>query len=214
MKLLITAGPTREPIDRVRFISNRSSGKMGLAVAQAAVDAGHQVTLLLGPGVDAQSIVSRCSVDRFETTSDLMAKLQTHFPRHDVLIMAAAVSDYRPVRTIDGKMSRTAGDGMTIELEATPDIVAAMVPSRRADQRIVAFALEQADQLESRAAAKLGRKGADAIVANPLSTMDAQDVEAIWLTPDGGRAAPGLLSKADFGRWLVTKIGDNLGLNS
>jgi phosphopantothenoylcysteine decarboxylase/phosphopantothenate--cysteine ligase len=212
MKLLITAGPTREPIDRVRFISNRSSGKIGLALAQAGVDAGHQVTLLLGPGVDAHAVSPSSEVHRFETAGDLLAQLRTHFPQYDVLIMAAAVSDYRPVHPVDGKMPRVADESLSIKLEATPDIVATIAHTKRADQRIVAFALEQADQLEARASAKLRRKAVDAIVANPLSTMDGGDIDAIWLTAHGGRDAPGVLSKADFGRWLMAKIAGDLGL--
>jgi phosphopantothenoylcysteine decarboxylase/phosphopantothenate--cysteine ligase len=211
MKLLITAGPTREPIDRVRFISNRSSGKMGLAVAQAGVEAGHEVTLLLGPGVDAQDMASHCAVHRFETASDLLEQLRSQFPHHDVLIMAAAVSDYRPVRQVEGKISRQAGERLRLELESTPDITAALAGAKRTDQRIVAFALEEPDQLEERAAAKLKRKGADAIVANPLATMDGENVEAVWLTPRGDRAAPGTLTKKNFGHWLIGRIADDPG---
>ena len=92
MRVLITAGPTREPIDDVRFISNRSSGQMGFALAEAASAAGHEVTLLLGPVLLPPSVAERVNVIRFNTTADLEALLAEHFPKSDVLIKAAAVA--------------------------------------------------------------------------------------------------------------------------
>ncbi len=204
MRLLITAGPTREPLDAVRYLSNRSSGRMGLALAAAGISAGHDVTLLLGPGPDDRRAPAGCRLKRFETTANLQALLETDWPDHDVLIMAAAVADYRPAATYPGKLPRH-GD-LNLALEATPDLVAQLAADKRPDQRVIAFALEPADAIEARAAEKLERKGVDAVVANPLETMDAQAVEAHWLAADGEIAALPAMSKADFARWLMDKI--------
>ena len=213
MRFLITAGPTREPVDAVRFLSNRSSGAMGVAVANAAAavpaalpGAGHEVTLLLGP-VDWAAVAGVSEgvrVERFETTADLEALLDKRFADCDVLVMAAAVADYRPVEVGVGKRERAGA--MTLSLEATPDLVAGCAMRKRADQRVVAFALEEPAKLEERAAAKLKRKRVDAIVANTLRTMDAAEIDAVWLTAAGVREASGIMSKRDFAAWLVARV--------
>lgn len=206
LKLLITAGPTREPIDAVRFVSNRSSGKLGLALAGAAAGAGHRVTLLLGPVSHEPEPAANLAVHRFESAADLEKLLQTHLPKHDVLVMAAAVADYRPVRPAAGKLPSDKQNRLTLELEPTPDLVRHCADIRRPQQRIIAFSLEQPEQLEARARRKLSRKAVDAIVANPLETMDADTISALWLDASGGRQASGRLSKADFATWLLSRI--------
>ncbi len=206
MRILLTAGPTWEPIDAVRYIGNRSSGKLGLAVARAAVEAGHTITLLLGPGVTPPEVNDKLTVHRFESAADMQALLETHFPEHDVLVMAAAVADYRPARRIEGKLARQEGGRLTIELEPTPDIVAALAQRKRPEQKASAFALEEQTTLRQRAAAKMRRKGVDAIVANPLGTMGADDIEPTWLSVDGGAESPGKMSKPAFARWLMGRI--------
>ncbi len=208
----MTAGPTREPIDAVRFISNRSSGAMGMAIADAAAEAGCDVTLLLGPVLAPAALAERVTVHRFTTTADLQALLAEHFGGCDVLIMAAAVADYRMREVSPGKAKRAGS--LKLELEATPDLVAGVAATKRADQRVIAFALEEAEALESRALEKMRRKGVDAVVANPLSTMEDGRVAAVYLTADGGREEPwgaggaggGLMSKPDFARWLVRRV--------
>ena len=205
MRVLITAGPTREPIDDVRFISNRSSGQMGFALAQAAADAGHDVTLLLGPVLLPPSVGEAVRVIRFNTTADLEALLAEHFPQSDVLIKAAAVADYRPSKLIQGKTPR--GEGLKIELEPTPDLVAGCAKTKRDDQTISAFALEDPALLETRAVEKMNRKKVDAILANPLQTMDAADIEPILFYADGRRDEPGRMPKTQLARWLVSRIG-------
>lgn len=205
--MLITAGPTHEPIDAVRYIANRSSGRMGLALAEAARDAGWNVTLLLGPvALEPPPDVRTFS---FESAADLAMLLEEHFPVCDVLIMAAAVADYRLRRVDEGKLARGAA-GLALELEPTPDLVAACAARKRPDQRIIGFALEEPAALEQRAIEKLQRKGLDAIVANPLTTMGAAEVRATVFTAMGesvavpgatGRAA--VLPKTDFARWLI-----------
>ena len=209
MRILITAGPTREPIDEVRFISNRSSGQMGFALAQAASSAGHEVTLLLGPVLLPPSVADQVNVVRFNTTADLEGLLAEHFPKCDVLIKAAAVADYRPSEYIPGKTPR--GEGLSIQLEPTPDLVAGCAKTKRDDQTIIAFALEDPTVLETRAVEKMQCKKVDAILANPLQTMDASDIEPILFYADGRRDSPGRMSKPDLAGWLISKFADVAG---
>lgn len=207
LKLLITAGPTREPIDAVRFVGNRSSGRLGIALAQAGCEAGHDVTLLLGPGPEDQPLRSQgVRVYRFESSAELKQLLEAHFHDCQVLIMAAAVADYRPMQVHEGKLPRQADGSLTITLSPTPDLVALMAQRKRADQRVIAFALEQPEQLEARAKQKMQRKHVDAIVANPLGTMDASGITAKLMRCDGQVLDPGRLSKSQFGRWLMDQL--------
>lgn len=218
MRLLITAGPTREPIDAVRFISNRSSGRMGIAIAQAAVAAGHEVTLLLGPVPMHASLHDKMRVYRFGSAAELKQILEAHFGDCDVLVMAAAVADYRMERPAKGKIKRESdtsrgtdrGTGrdaeLTLRLQPTPDLVQAVASTKRPDQKVVAFALEEPAELEARAVAKMKRKGVDAVVANPLGTMDDEHITPLWLTADGGRAEPGRMTKPDFAAWLIDRL--------
>ncbi|MEM8783187.1 MAG: phosphopantothenoylcysteine decarboxylase [Planctomycetota bacterium] len=205
MRFLITAGPTREPLDAVRFLSNRSSGAMGVSLANAAASAGaaHDVTLLLGPVDSAVAglVDAAVTVARFDTAAALEALLSDRFAACDVLVMAAAVADFRAAQTLPGKAKRQ-GE-MVLTLAATPDLVAGCAARKRDDQAVVAFALEEPERLEARAVEKMRRKGVDAIVANPLRTMDAGEIEAMLLTADGRRLAPGAMAKPDFAAWLV-----------
>lgn len=213
MKLLITAGPTREPIDAVRYISNRSSGRMGVALANAAAvsDEITQVTLLAGLGVEMPDDSMGVGVLRFETVADLQALLHEHWPSHDVLIMAAAVSDYRPAYVHVGKLPRQPDGSLQLSLEPTPDLVAEMAAMKCDDQRVIAFALEEPEHLEARAKAKLQRKGVDAIVANPLRTMDAELIEAVWFAANGDFVEPGAMSKPRFATWMINHIIEFVG---
>jgi len=206
MQILITAGPTREPIDEVRFISNRSSGRMGVAIADAAARAGHDVTLLMGPGPRDDELPNGSRNIRFSSSADLEALLAEHFPDCDLLIMAAAVADYRPAAVTTGKLASDKTAGMSIELKPTPDLVAGCASRKQPQQRVVAFALEEAAQLEARAVAKMQRKGVDAIVANPLATMDAGDIDATVFFADGRKQPAGRRSKTDFADWLVDAL--------
>lgn len=200
MRILITAGPTREPIDPVRFIGNRSSGKMGLAVAQAAVVAGHQTTLILGP-VELTPPASVRTI-QVETTAQMHAAVVREFPSHDVLIMAAAVADYRPKNVSDRKLGR--GGALTIELEATEDIVAAAAASKRPDQKVIGFSLEAESDI-ARARAKLARKKLDMIVFNPLRTMNSQTISASLLYADGRQEDLPEQDKEAFARVLLQR---------
>ncbi len=181
--LLITAGPTQEPIDEVRFISNRSSGRLGVEIANAAARNGWSVTLLLGPGV-LQPEDTRIRVIRFRTAADLQALLLTEFPRCRALVMAAAVADYRPKHPSPGAKLRRTDTDLQIDLEPVPDLLASCSRQRQPGQVLIGFALEPADRLRESAQDKLERKGVDAIVANPLGTMDADTIDATIFSRD------------------------------
>ena len=201
-KVLITAGSTREPIDAVRFIGNRSSGQMGVALTAAALTQGHEITLVLG--VAAVDPPPGAHVERVETTEQMHEAVLRLWPGHDLLVMNAAVADFRPRRASPGKLRRQ--DGLTLELEPTPDILAAAAAAKRADQRLVGFSLDEdtADARE-RARAKLARKRIDLIVFNPLATMDASAVAAELYYADGRSERVGLSDKRQFADLLMDR---------
>jgi phosphopantothenoylcysteine decarboxylase/phosphopantothenate--cysteine ligase len=206
--MLITAGPTHEPIDAVRFIGNRSSGRLGIALADHAAQCGWAVTLLLGPTSQTPSD-SRVAVHRFRTTAELDTLLRAAMPDCDVLVMAAAVADYRPKTTpeiLGGKFKRM-DQTFTLQLEPTPDLLAGVAATKRDDQLVVGFALEPADRLLESATSKLHRKGLDLIVANPLATIDAETIDAVLLGRDGSqKRTPGAIPKSDFAPFLLQEI--------
>lgn len=206
LRILITAGPTHEPIDPVRYIGNRSSGRMGAALAAAALDAGDSVTLIVGP-VSAAMPAGARRID-VETAAEMAAAVMREFPAHDVLIMAAAVADYRPKQIHRDKLAR-AGT-LVIECEPTEDIVAAAAASKRADQRVVGFSLESPGNVD-RAREKLVRKNLDLIVYNPTSTMNSDFVEATLLWPDGRKESLGALSKNRFAPILLERVRQGFG---
>lgn len=161
-RVTITAGPTHEAIDDVRYIGNHASGKMGIALAEAARDRGALVTLVLGPS----PLPAPLGVDTVHVTSAQEMYDAVMARDFDVAIMAAAVADYRPAHRIDGKMKKSAsGETITLELTRTPDILAALGTSKRSDQRVVGFALEATNVVDY-ATSKLTTKRADMIVAN------------------------------------------------
>lgn len=214
-RLLITAGPTHEPIDAVRFIGNRSSGKMGLALADEAARRGMQVTLLLGP-VSATPTNPSIRLRRFRTCEDLRTLLREEAPQADILVMAAAVADYRPKidpQFFGGKFRRK-NENLTLELEPTPDLLAEVAKSRRPNQLMVGFALEPREELLASAHNKLERKKIDMVVANPLETMDSDTIEAIVLSKNAANPAdppretrtPGLLTKFQAAAWIMDQI--------
>lgn len=169
MNILVTAGPTREPIDPVRFVSNRSSGRMGYAVAEAARAAGHRVRLISGPvaeRVKEQSI--RCIP--ITTAAEMLAAVEANLPWCDVLVMAAAVADWRPKRVAPLKLKKSDGPPR-IEWEPTPDILATLAPQKKPGQLFCGFAAET-DHVERNARVKLHRKQLDVIAANDVSRDD------------------------------------------
>ena len=203
MRTLITAGPTREPIDMVRYIGNRSSGRMGAALARAAFDAGHEVTLLLGPVSAAMPAVQR-RID-VETAAQMHRAVLDEFPHHDLLIMAAAVADYRPIRTDPGKLgaqrdavNRVRGHGGYRRRRGASQATRG--------QRTVGFSLELRGNLE-RSRAKLARKHLDLIVYNPTDTMNSATIEAVLIWADRTLGDAGVAGEARFRRYPDPAVG-------
>jgi phosphopantothenoylcysteine decarboxylase/phosphopantothenate--cysteine ligase len=204
--ILVTAGGTREAIDPVRFLGNRSSGKMGYALAAAAVGRGAKVILVSAPTALAEP--AGCEFVPVTTAAEMRAAVLEHLPRATVAIGAAAVSDFRPVRVAAEKLRRTGS--LTIELEPTADILAEVAEERAAGTLVVAFAAEteSAGALES-GRAKLLRKGADAIVVNDVSLpglgFDSERNSATILTHEGAReVAP--TSKAALAEAILDEL--------
>jgi phosphopantothenoylcysteine decarboxylase/phosphopantothenate--cysteine ligase len=165
LRVLISAGGTREPIDPVRFIGNRSSGRMGIALAAAAAERGAEVTLIAANvALPAPAGVRRIDV---ETAEQLAAAAAAEFPDSQVLLMAAAPADFRPSAVAAGKLARQ--DALDLHLEPTADILASLAATRTDSQTIVGFAAEHGGEASDRARAKLTRKGADLIVLNDVS---------------------------------------------
>lgn len=206
-RILITAGPTHEPIDSVRFIGNRSSGRMGCALADEAARRGWSTTLLLGPA-PAVPTDSRVRLRRFRTCDDLRGLLREEFGDADVLVMAAAVADYRPKvdpAMWNGKFRRHSTH-LALELEPTPDLLAEISSARRPGQVLIGFALEPRDELVTSAIAKLDRKGVDLVVGNPLETMDSPDIEATLFAKGGVQTSAPKMTKEAFAAWLMDRI--------
>jgi len=162
--VLVTAGGTREPLDPVRFLGNRSSGKMGYALANAAQSRGAKVILISGPS--AQHAPTHCEVIKVTTADQMRHAVISRMDESTLIIKAAAVADYRPVNVSEQKLKRTGP--ITLELAPTEDILAEVVRRRRPGQLIVGFAAETDNELAN-ARAKLLRKGADAIVVNTVT---------------------------------------------
>ena len=168
MKVLVTAGPTREALDPVRFISNRSSGKMGYAVAAAALRAGHEVCLVSGPV--ALEPPRGADVVRVTTADEMLAAVKRRVRGCDVLVMAAAVADWRPQKTAARKLKKSDGPPR-IAWVATPDILRAVAPLKKETQTFCGFAAET-HGLAREARRKLREKNLDAIAANDVSKKD------------------------------------------
>ena len=162
-RILVTAGPTRESIDPIRYLSNHSTGEMGYAFAKAARGRGYQVTLISGPvGLKAPAGVK---LVRIVSASDLQKACEKHFRNNDVIVMSAAVCDFRPQHQVSHKIKRE--KTLTLKLEKTPDIIANLAKRRR-NNLVIGFCLETEDWLR-RARLKLSQKKLDGIVANRLS---------------------------------------------
>jgi phosphopantothenoylcysteine decarboxylase / phosphopantothenate---cysteine ligase len=180
--ILITAGGTREPIDPVRFLGNRSSGKMGHALAEEAVSRGASVILVTASSLPA---LAGCDVRRVETAAEMSAAVLEHLPVSTIVVKAAAVADYRVTIPSPSKLRRSGP--LALELTPTDDIVAEAVKKRRDGTLVVAFAAEIED-LETNARSKLLRKGVDAIIANDVSVphlgFDSERNSGLFITED------------------------------
>ena len=209
MNILVTAGPTREHLDPIRFLSNRSTGKMGFAIAQAAVGRGHQVTLIAGPvslptpqGVTRVDVVSAC---------DMLAAVERHLPPCDALIMSAAVADWRPAQVADAKLKKNAMSP-TLQLVPNPDILKTIAPLK-GGRIFVGFAAETGDPL-AEAQRKLTAKGLDLMVANDVTAPNAGfagDTNIVTLlSADTPPQTLPLQSKLEIGhtllQWIEKKV--------
>ena len=193
LHVLVTAGGTREPIDAVRFVGNRSSGRMGWALAEEAARRGARVTVVAAnvnlprrPGIDYVDVA---------TAAELGQACRERFPSADVLLMAAAVADYRPAAARADKIKKTeAGERLALELERTEDVLTALAAGRRPDQLLVGFAAESGARAVEYARGKLERKRLDAVVVNDVASpgiaFDAPDNEVTIVTADGEDHVP------------------------
>ncbi|MBA7616132.1 Coenzyme A biosynthesis bifunctional protein CoaBC [subsurface metagenome] len=209
MHFLITAGGTREYIDPIRFISNASSGKMGYALAHAAEEAGHKVTLISASDLQPPIGVEFVGVDSAE---EMFAAVKKHFNKCDCLIMAAAVSDYTPVRPAKTKIKKT-GKFLAIKLKPTTDILKwagkhKKVKSKKAkDKRqiIVGFALEERD-VKGRAEKKLKEKNLDMIIANTPAAIGAEKSTVQTKMPDSKWLKLGRATKTTLAKKIITLV--------
>ena len=204
-RVLVTAGPTQESLDPIRFFSNRSSGKMGWALAEAARDRGADVVLVAGP--TSLPVPSGVTCAPVITSAEMHKAVVTRFPDTDVLVMAAAVADFRPARPASGKIPKETGD-LTLALEPTRDILMDL-PVRRTGQIVVGFAAETGD-LVARARRKLTEKALDLIVANDVTVPGAgfgTDTNRVTLLDRTGRCESlPLLSKRELADRILDAV--------
>ena len=198
LRVLVTAGGTREPIDPVRFIGNRSSGRMGFALAERARARGAEVRLIsANSGLETPAGIDRIDV---ETTSELAEACRDAVPQCDLLLMAAAPADYRPDQPSDAKLARE-GAGFDLPLRPTEDILASLSSSTRPEQTLVGFAAEHGGDAEQRAASKLSRKGLDLVVMNDVSDsrigFDSED-NAVTLVSEAAVTRHGIADKKEI----------------
>ena len=209
LRVLITAGGTREPIDSVRFIGNRSSGRMGLALAAAAARRGAEVTLILANV--ALTPPAGVRVLRVSTAAELADACRAEFAACDILLMAAAVADFRPAAPVAHKLLKTGPQApSTVALEPTEDVLSALAQRRRTGQILVGFAAEHGAGALARAQAKLARKGIDAIVVNDVSRADigfeSDANEVTILTRDGDPEQIARAAKSDVAVRILDRV--------
>jgi len=205
-RILITSGPTRQYLDPVRYLTNASSGKMGRALAAAAIALGHEVVVVSGPvnidypaGATVRPVVS---------TEELLAACQELFPACDGVIGAAAPCDYRPMRVEEHKIAKT-GQPLVLNLVETPDVIATLGASKRLGQWLVGFALETDDQ-RFRALTKLLRKSCDLMVLNGPTAMDADDNQVEVLDRTGAVVSALAGSKSEVAGGILAVIQQRL----
>ncbi len=208
-KVIVTAGGTQEAIDPVRLITNRSSGRQGYAIAQAALDAGAEVSLITAPTNLAPPV--GCKVFPVKSSAEMLAEVKSSIVNSDVLIMAAAVSDFRPVHTSTQKIKKS-GSGIEIQLESTTDILAEVAKIRESAPNprfVIGFAAESQNLLNN-AAEKLKKKKLDMIVANDITASDAGfevDTNRVtFIYADGHHQSMPLQSKADVAEKVIEQV--------
>jgi phosphopantothenoylcysteine decarboxylase/phosphopantothenate--cysteine ligase len=207
LQVLVTAGGTREPIDSVRFVGNRSSGRMGFALADEAAALGADVTVVAANVALARS--PRVRYVDVSTAAELQQACEERFASADVLLMAAAVADYRPAIAADTKLKKDEREELVVALERTPDILSGLAAIRRADQTVVGFAAEHGDGAVAYGRDKLARKGLDAVVVNDIARADigfeGADNEVTIVTAAGERHVP-RASKAEIARAILEAV--------
>jgi len=202
VNLLVTAGPTREFVDDVRYLSNLSSGRMGYAVAAAGAAAGHAVVLVSGPtALSAPPGVERIDV---ESAEEMYQALKARWAWAEALVMAAAVADYRPAMRMPGKMKKGPRESLSLELVRTRDILTDLSQDK-GGRVLLGFALET-DGLMAEASRKLGQKNLDAVLANSLENLGSENASGSLLMPDGKVERWTDLPKAEFGRKLTAVV--------
>lgn len=205
LRVMVTAGPSREALDPVRYISNRSSGKMGYAIAQAAQKRGAEVTLLSGPV--AIEVPQGVKLVPFTTTQELLDRASELAQEQDLLIQAAAPADYRAKEVAPQKIKKQGGEPMTFTLVENPDVAATLGKAKRSGQVFVGFAAETNDVL-AHARDKLARKNLDMIVANdvtrPGAGFDVDTNIVTLITKDGQEALP-MMSKAEVAQRILDR---------
>lgn len=209
LHVLVTAGGTREAIDSVRYVGNRSSGRMGFALAEEAAALGAQVTVLAANVTLPRA--PRITYVDVTTAAELQAAAEQHLAAADVLLMAAAVADYRPRQVADTKLKKDEREELILELERTPDILSGLAAHRRPGQLLVGFAAEHGDGAVQYGRDKLARKRLDAVVVNDIARADigfeGPDNEVTIVTADGERHVP-RSSKAEVARAILEVVTD------
>ncbi len=207
-KVLITAGPTYEAIDPVRFIGNHSTGKMGIALAQSAAEQGAQVVLVLGPSAQPSPTHSSIQTTRVTSALEMLAECQIHDTDADVIICSAAVADYTPVEVHDQKIKKSGGESLQINLKENPDILKTLASDKKPGQYIVGFALETNDEVTN-AQKKLQSKNADMIVLNSLRDEGAgfgTDTNKVTLITADEQTPLPLMSKKEVADEIIAAI--------
>ena len=208
MKILVTAGPTREKLDPVRYLTNRSTGKMGYALARAAREAGHEVLLISGPTALAQP--ENISFVSVESAAEMADAVFEAFPRQDMVIMAAAVADYRPAQVEEQKIKKQDGE-FFLRLERTTDILAGLGEKKAPGQTLVGFAAESENLLDN-ALGKLERKNLDWIAANSVADGFGTDTDTLHLlNRNGEKITLGPASKETVAELLIEIVTNNTG---
>jgi phosphopantothenoylcysteine decarboxylase / phosphopantothenate---cysteine ligase len=192
LRVLVTAGGTREPIDSVRYVGNRSSGRMGLALAEEAARRGAEVTLVAANV--SLPVPGGVELIAVETAAELLEQSRAAFAQADVLLMAAAVADFRPAEALEDKITKSGRDRLALELEPTEDVLAALAAARSEGQTLIGFAAEHGRAGIERGREKRERKGLDAIVVNDISRpeigFDSSDNEVTIVSAAGERHVP------------------------
>jgi len=202
-RFLVTAGPTREAIDPVRYLSNRSSGRMGYAIASALLQLGHEVALVSGPvSIPAPD---GAELTKVESALQMLAAAEALWPACDGIFSVAAVADYRPASAAEHKLKRSADQPLQLALKPNPDILATLAAQKGA-RLAIGFALES-DPMEQEAIRKLQAKNLDFVALNGIAAQGAVESSILLLDGVGGRQQLGPAEKSELARQLVAAVG-------